>query len=126
MGRPTAYNEEIQEKADKYIDGNYGKGIPSVAGLALYLGVCRATIKTWAKHSDKPDFLATLDSISCIQESRALEYGLIGDFNSAITKLVLSNHGYRERQEVATIVTTEELTEEQLDARIEAFKNGVE
>ena len=46
-GRPTKYNKEVQEQAEAYLNGGYierGDGVPSVVGLARYLGVTRSTL----------------------------------------------------------------------------------
>ena len=97
MGRPTDYNEEMQAKADHYAQNwaEAGDSIPSVAGLACFLGVARATMHNWAK--EHPQFLGTLDSIKESQEREALNKGITGAFNATITKLVLANHGYADR-----------------------------
>ncbi|MEN7471298.1 terminase small subunit, partial [Providencia stuartii] len=39
-------------------------------------------------------------SIKTLQENRLINKGLIGEFNPTITKLMLANHGYSEKQEV--------------------------
>lgn len=100
-GRPTEYNEEIQAKADAYVDGGFadcGDVVPSRAGLALELGCSRSTIANWEKAN--PRFLATLDRLSWLQERLSLNGGLKGDMNSTIVKLLLANHGYSDKQEV--------------------------
>jgi len=43
--------------------------------------------------------LYTLSRIATNQEFRLLNGGLLGDFNPAITKLALANHGYSEKQD---------------------------
>lgn len=101
-GRPTDYSEEIVKKAKDYL-ANYealGEAVPTVAGLALQLGVVKSTIYDWAKHKDKQEFSDTLDNIQQEQEKKLTSLGLTGKFNSVITKLMLSNHGYSDRQEI--------------------------
>lgn len=96
-GRPTAYNDEIQAKADAYVDGGFiecGDVVPSRAGLALELGVARETLSNWEKH---PAFLGTLRKVSSLQERISLNGGLKGDLNSTIVKLLLANHGYSDK-----------------------------
>ena len=93
-GRPTDYNEAMQDKADTYIDNNE-KAIPSIAGLSLFLGVNRSTIYEWKK--EHPRFSNTLAQIMATQEVEALNSGLDGTFNATIAKLVLANHGYHDK-----------------------------
>lgn len=96
-GRPIGYSDLHLEKAKKYLN-DYEGVIPSVAGLALYLNVARSTVYLWA--DEFPEFSDTLERILTSQEVKALNNGLSGDFNSAITKLVLHNHGYSDKAEI--------------------------
>lgn len=97
-GRPTKYTPEVQAQSDAYANGVYierGDGVPSVAGLACYLGINRATLQRWRdKH---PKFRGTLELIEHEQHRVALGKGITGEYNSTICKLVLANHGYSER-----------------------------
>ena len=96
--RPTKYNEEMQAKADEYVNGGYiacDDAVPSKVGLALELGVSLNTLENWGK--DHPKFLSTLENCLSKQHRVALSGGLKGDFNAAITKLLLHNHGYSEK-----------------------------
>ena len=66
-----------------------------VAGLGL--------LSKQASHGKKniQSFLATLQAIDALQEHTAMNKGITGVFNSTIVKLVLANHGYSEKQELA-------------------------
>lgn len=120
-GRPSDYSEEILTKAREYLDScqdensrvvdmeNEEKGyqkyknklvvnLPSVAGLALYLGVARSTVYKWADEHE--EFSDILEDILAEQEKRLIENGLSGDYNPQITKLVLGKHGYHDKQDV--------------------------
>ncbi|MDN0012472.1 DNA-packaging protein [Providencia stuartii] len=100
MGRPSKFAESLI-KAKEYLMGGYetvGDVVPSVAGLACYLGVSRSTVQQYAKENE--DFSGTLEAIKTLQENRLINKGLIGEFNPTITKLMLANHGYSEKQEV--------------------------
>ncbi|MEY0282157.1 DNA-packaging protein [Providencia rettgeri] len=100
MGRPSKFAESLI-KAKEYLMGGYetvGDVIPSVAGLACYLGVSRKTVYEWVKEST--DLSDTLEGILAMQENKLINKGLNGDFNPTITKLMLANHGYSEKQEV--------------------------
>lgn len=100
MGRPSKFAESLV-KAKEYLMGGYetvGDVVPSVAGIACYLGVSRSTVQQYAKENE--DFSGTLEAIKTLQENRLINKGLIGEFNPTITKLMLANHGYSEKQEV--------------------------
>jgi hypothetical protein len=102
-GRPTKYNEEMLQKALEYSQGYWrdrGDSIPSYTGLCRYLEVDKETIHDWAKK--EPIFSAALRTIKQDQEIECLNKGLNGEFNSAITKLVLHNHGYKDRHDHTT------------------------
>lgn len=104
MANPVGRPSELQEtlvKAKEYLFGGYeavGEVIPSVAGLSCYTGKARQTLRDYGKQD--AEFSTTLDAISSLQESRALNKGLTGEFNSTITKLLLANHGYSDKQEI--------------------------
>lgn len=95
-GRPTIITDELLAKAKKYADGGYMgiDVIPSIAGLAYHLGIHRATIYA---HSE--EFNDTLERIKQNQERLLLNGGLTGEFNATLTKLLLTNHGYSDKQE---------------------------
>jgi hypothetical protein len=100
-GRPSKYNEETCDKAKWYLE-NYsdcGDMIPSAVGLAVYLGIGKRTIYDWSNQEDKKEFSHILDKIQAAQEKILVSRGLAGDFNAAITKLVLGKHGYHDKVE---------------------------
>jgi len=97
-GRPTKLTPEIRVLAKAYLDGGYidaDQVIPSVAGLAVVLGLSRPTLYDWGKNDE--DFSYTLEQLKTFQECTLLNNGLNNKFNSTITKLVLTNHGYSEK-----------------------------
>jgi len=99
-GRPTKYNPDLLKEAQVYLDGFlYGdeEGIPSIAGLALALGITRETCRDWNNQAGKKEFSVIIKGISLKQESILLNKGLSGESNPMITKLVLSKHGYHDR-----------------------------
>jgi hypothetical protein len=101
-GRPSKYSPEMLAKAQEYLDGEYlqgGKVIPSNVGLALHLRVDTQTLDNWADNPDNIEFFGILRDIQAKQCELLINSGLTGDFNSAITKLVLGKHGYSEKQE---------------------------
>ena len=101
VGRPSKYNNKLQDKADQYIYKFHEQGdvVPSQAGLCCWLGISRSTLFEWGKAYTL--FSSTLDAISVLQENLALNRSLDGQFNSTIAKLLLANHGYSDKQELA-------------------------
>ena len=98
-GRSTEYTEKHNEKAKDYIANlPEGQVIQSIAGLAVYLGVSRSTVYKWRDENE--DFSDTLEHLLDNQEVAAVNNGLTGEFNATITKLILANHGYSEKQEI--------------------------
>ena len=99
-GRPTDYSDEILEKARDYLV-SFGDDdnavIPSVAGLALRLGLARSTVYKWAGEEDKAAFSDILDDILSKQEQLLINGGLRGDMNASIAKLALGKHGYSDK-----------------------------
>jgi hypothetical protein len=105
MARPSTLEDNL-EAAQKYVDGEYiaaGDLIPSVAGLAVYLGKTRETMYAWGRESEQ--FSDILAKLLTVQEKTLLSGGLGGTMNSTISKLVLSKHGYSDRSEVEQKIT---------------------
>ena len=100
-GRPTKYTDELQAKADTYLDAYEAEGdaIPSAIGLADYLGISRATLYSWGDDEDKPRFLDILDKVQRKQFRLLVSNGLNNTFNANIAKLVLGKHGYSDKSE---------------------------
>lgn len=117
-GRPTDYNDQTCIKAQEYLDScvdeeysrikseggastsydNYIRvKLPSIAGLAMFLDVTRATIYDWKEKY--PEFLYILDKILAAQEQKLLEGGMSGLYNSTISKVILTKHGYVDKVE---------------------------
>lgn len=120
-GRPTKYKgKETIDKVKEYIDSCFdirykllkseGKTtsyenkinvkIPSIEGLALYLGVTKDLIYDWMKKH--PRFLDAIKELKQRQCERLMDKGLDGTYNPMITKLLLGTHGYVEKKEVDT------------------------
>jgi len=102
MARPSEYNKEVLAIANEYLNNFNTKHqhvIPSIAGLAKVLKKSRDTLYDWAKHEDKKEFSNILRQIVSEQEFTLLNGGLSGEFNPAITKLVLGKHGYSDKQD---------------------------
>ena len=99
VGRPSKYNKDLQEQADRYIFEyqDLGDVVPSRAGLCCYLGIARSTSFEW--EAAYPEFSDTLKGIDVLQENKIINKGLDGTFNATITKLMLANHGYSDKVE---------------------------
>ena len=99
-GRPTKYTDEMPQRAMDYVSDHekYGDMVPSRPGLSAHLGVCMATLDNWA--AEHAEFLDSLRAMKAKQEQVLINRGLNGDFNASITKLMLANHGYSDRQQL--------------------------
>lgn len=95
-GRPTIITDELISKAKSYLDDYLlmGDVIPSVAGLAVYLGINRSTI-----YDHKDTFSDILEHIAQNQERLLLNGGLTNQFNATIAKMLLTKHGYGDKVE---------------------------
>lgn len=102
-GRPSIYTPELVEQARAYLTdyAKHGDAFPNVAGLAVALGTHRDTLYAWARDETKPEFSDILAKIKTRQEAVLLSKGATGEFNSVISKMLLSSkHGYHEIQSV--------------------------
>lgn len=99
--RPTKLTDELAQKAKKYAKDGYltvDEVIPTIAGLAIYLGVSRSTLYEYKKQDS--EFSDTLEMILQNQERLLINRSLTGDFNATIAKLMLANHDYSDKQEI--------------------------
>ena len=103
MARPSEYTDEKLALARMYLEGGWqeqGDAIPQVAGLALAMGVHRDTCYEWATHDDKEAFSDILSRVMALQERGLINDGLRSNFNPVITKMMLTKHGYSEKQDL--------------------------
>jgi len=99
-GRPTKYTPALLRKAHAYVAGAYeqeGEIIPTIEGLALYLGIYRGTIYAWDDDGNKPEFSNIVRECEMKQCSKLINSGLAGNYNASIAKLMLSKHDYIEK-----------------------------
>jgi len=102
-GRPSEYTEEKIALARMYLEGGWeeqGDAVPQIAGLALAMGITRETARVWAKDEEKQEFSVIFTRVQAIQERKLINRGLSGEFNPAITKMMLTKHGYSDKQEI--------------------------
>jgi hypothetical protein len=99
-GRPTKYCQEIVDKAWEYIDNfaDHGDKIPSHAGMACVLDLCKTTLYDWAEDPEK-EFSYILAKCNQKQERTLLNGGLGNEMNAAIVKLALGKQGYSDKTE---------------------------
>jgi hypothetical protein len=122
FGRPNEYKKEYIDEADNYLadcqdeytefhktrgqkSDSYERIIkvklPSIEGFALRLNVSVKSLYNWSA-KDK-NFLQALEKIKTEQKQRCIEFGLSGDYNPTIAKLILSaNHGMVERNDTTS------------------------
>jgi hypothetical protein len=101
MARPTKLTPEVRELTAKYLSECIENNkVPTAARLAVNIGVGKRTLYDWAK--DDTEFSHTLDQLNAIQESTLIDGSLENKLNATISKLMLANHGYKERQDVTT------------------------
>jgi hypothetical protein len=118
-GRPTDYGEDILVKSINYLDScedelrkfisQQGEGytkyeeklkvnLPTIEGLARYLQIHRSTLYAWQKEHE--EFSDIIEQLQQKQVERLLSNGLSGDYNSTIAKVLLTKHGYTDKQEI--------------------------
>lgn len=100
FGRPPKYTPEILEQAHDYLMGEWqkiGDFIPTLEGLASYIGVCAKTIHNWKKDGDKQDFLHICESVMTLQARYLINNGLMGIYSAPITKMMMVKHGYHDK-----------------------------
>lgn len=122
-GRPCDYSQTMLEKTKDYLVGykDLGHAVPSIAGLATVLKVARSTIYEWQSDTNKKEFSDIISTILAEQEQVTLSNGLNGDFNATIAKLLLGKHGYSDKAETQTTVTLENMSDDELSARIQSL-----
>lgn len=99
-GRPTKLNDELLENARYYID-NYkdlGDAVPTIVGLAIHLDISTSTAYNWAI-PENVEFLDIFNKVEQKQHRDLVNGGLVGGFNPAVSKMMLTKHGYSDKVE---------------------------
>lgn len=100
-GRPTNYDESVLALAREYLESyEHDELVPTVAGLAGHIKRSRSTIYKWEAEKLYPEFSDVLEEIKECQEKKLIKGGLSSNFNSVITKMMLTKHGYSDKQEI--------------------------
>lgn len=93
-----SFTPAVLQHALWYLHGGWeeeGHKVPSLAGLARSLDVCKPNLFKWTEQNDT--FKAICEMIKNESEVQLVNGGLGGTFNMGITKLMLMQHGYTER-----------------------------
>ena len=104
MARPTLYSDDVIQKANEYIAscGREATELPTVEGLAEYLGVARDTIYEWIKpEHGYTEFSDTIKRIEEKQKNQLINDGLYGgkEVNQSMAIFLLkANHGMIETE----------------------------
>lgn len=127
LGRPTQYTPELVQKVYDYVNAcvdtveefhktrgqnsdSYERilnvKLPSIEGLACHLMFSKDTIYTWAKEEGKEDFSDALEYLKVKQGEILLNNGLSAGYNPTIAKMLLASHGYVEKTENKTDITS--------------------
>ena len=97
-GRPSKLTEEARTFIAKYLkDSITNDGVPTAAELAVKLDISKSTLYKWAE--DDEELSDTLAKLQSIQETKLIKGSLKNLLNPTISKLMLANHGYREKSE---------------------------
>ena len=101
-GRPTHYTEELIADALDYLEVYKTKEelVPTVVGLCRHINRSKSVVYNWAKDEDKALFVDILGQIEELQHIGLVNGGLSSAFNPAITKMMLTKHGYSDKQEI--------------------------
>lgn len=127
VGRPTKLTRKMLNAAQAYIDENLALSgialLPTIERLASRLGVHRDTLQEWDK-LDTPlghEFSVMLESLRQEQADKLIQRGLEKRYESSLVRLLLSKHGYVDKQAVEHsgdgLFGTNELTVKVIDAR---------
>ena len=102
--RPTNYNEEVlqatRDYVDAYANGQGNRSVPTIVELSRLIKRSKSTVYEWIGHSDKAEFADLVSQIEDLQHEVLVDGGLAGGFNPAVTKMMLTKHGYSDKQEI--------------------------
>lgn len=109
-GRPLEYEGDVTvKKAEQYLEsctapifnadssGTLPKELPTIEGLALHLDIARTTVYDWKEKY--PAFSYIFEKVMANQSKKLVNNGLLGAYNSTITKVMLTKHGYHDVSE---------------------------
>ena len=93
-GRPSKYTPALLMKAYTYLSvyKQNDEVVPTIAGLAVFLGITKQTCFVWRDEPDKQQFSDLLDNLMDVQERELASGGLQGRYNGSITKMMMTKH----------------------------------
>ena len=106
--RPTTYTQELISKGNEYLSyfmpngkkpAGFDEVVPTVVGLCQHINRSQTVVYDWEKHPDKEGFADILTRIREMQHIKLVNGGLAGGFNPAVTKMMLTKHGYSDKIE---------------------------
>jgi hypothetical protein len=100
-GRPTKYNLAVLDKVEEYLAmcGREQTCLPTLEGLAIFLGVHTDTIQEWQKQH--PEFSLSIKGILDRQKQQLIDDGMYGgkEVNSTMAIFLLkANHNMIETE----------------------------
>lgn len=115
------YHKTRGEKSDSY-ERLVRVKLPTIEGLALYLGIDKTTVYEWEK--TYAEFSHDVKRVRALQAERLINSGLSGDYNPMIAKVLLTKHGYNDKTDINLRDTSEEPTDDELRDAITASTGG--
>lgn len=109
-GAPTKLTDELITSAQEYLnecETFASTMLPTIEGLALSLNVNRDTVYAWETDNINQQFSDIIKRLRSAQAQKLIQNSLQGRYNPMIAKLLLSKHGYVEKQEVDTNISGE-------------------
>ena len=103
-----------RERADKirdYIENGWAlcnHAVPSLAGLAGYLGIGRPRLIAWCM--DDEELAELVEGMQAVQECMLVSGGLYKTMDASIVKLMLGKHGYSSQATVEHSGTMKTIT----------------
>ena len=124
-GRPTKYCQAILDTTYDYITNyeSYGDTVPQIAGLAQALEITRETVHQWINDESKKEFSDMVSRILSSQERTLVNGGLNNKYNSGITKLILSKHGYTDSQDKQGVTVNVVINDKAIEVVGETYDN---
>lgn len=111
-GRPTIYSQEILDKTKTYIEScvdteedkergiKHKVNLPTIEGLAYELKISRDTVYDWCKEHE--EFSYIIEELKQKQAKALINNGLSSDYSHVIAKVLLTKHGYIDKQDVTS------------------------
>ena len=151
MARPTKLTPEILEQTKTYIEGctsdwetttkpytdsegnlkekqevRYNVNLPTIEGLSYELGIHKDTVYDWRKGEGELhiEFSDLIGKLLAKQAKYLINKGLSGEYNPTIAKVLLTKHGYSDKQEIDVTTKGDKLTN--VDPKLHALAQEFE